>query len=326
MVLEISVLGPVEVRRDGAVVPIPGGKTAELLVRLALDAGRPVSADRLLDDLWSGAPTQRNTLQSKVARLRRALHDPAVIDGSYRLDVPPAQVDALRALSDAAAAARRLDAGDDHGARELSLAALGRFGAELLPAAGDWAAPHRTQLEEARARLLETQFAARMRLGETVVADLEAAVAGAPYQEGLWALLITALYRAGRQADALAAYQRVRARLADDLGLDPGPRLQELERQVLVHDPALRAAPAGNLPSLQLELVGRDADLAALTSLLRTERLVEVVGPGRHRQDGHRDRDRSRAGGQRVAGSPRIRHDRRRRARHGHRRPQRDGR
>jgi hypothetical protein len=86
-------------------------------VRLALDAGRPVSADRLLDDLWAGAPTQRNTLQSKVARLRRALQDRAVIDGAYRLDVRPEQVDALRALSDAAAATRRLDAGDEHGAR-----------------------------------------------------------------------------------------------------------------------------------------------------------------------------------------------------------------
>jgi predicted ATPase/DNA-binding SARP family transcriptional activator len=279
-VLEISVLGPVEVRRDGRTVPVPGGKTAELLVRLALDAGRPVSADRLLDDLWAGAPTQRNTLQSKVARLRRALQDAAVIDGAYRLDVPPAQVDALRALSDAAAAARRLDAGDEHGARELSTAALDRFGGELLPAAGDWAAPHRSQLEEARAKLLETHFAARLRLGETIIADLESAVTSAPYQEGLWALLITALYRAGRQADALAAYQRVRARLAEDLGLEPGPRLQELERQVLQHDPLLRAAPTGNLPSLQAELVGREQDVAALAEMLRGERLVEIVGPG----------------------------------------------
>ncbi len=113
-----------------------------------------------------------------------------------------------------------------------------------------------------------------------MIADLEAAVAIAPYEEGLWALLITALYRAGRQADALATYRRVRARLAEDLGLDPGPRLQELERQVLRHDPALRAAPAGNLPSLQAELVGRDEDVAALARLLETERLVEVVGPG----------------------------------------------
>jgi predicted ATPase/DNA-binding SARP family transcriptional activator len=279
-VLEISVLGPVEVRRDGELVPVPGGKTAELLVRLALDAGRPVSADQLLDDLWAGAATRRNTLQSKVARLRRALREPAAVDGAYRLDVGPHQVDALCVLDDAVAASRRLGAGDTPGARELSAAALSRFRGALLPVAGDWAAPHRSQLEEARVKLLETNLAARLGLGETVVAEVESAVAGAPYEEGLWALLITALYRAGRQADALAAYRRIRARLADDLGLEPGPRLRELERQVLRHDPALRAAPAGNLPSLQAELVGRDDDVAALAEMLRGRRLVEVVGPG----------------------------------------------
>jgi len=279
-VLEISVLGPVEVARDGRPVPVPGGKTAELLVRLALEAGTTVSADRLADDLWAGAATQRNTLQSKVARLRRALGDAAAIAGAYRLEVDPGRVDALCVLRDASAAARRLEAGDVQGAREISGAALGRFRGELLPAAGDWAGPHRAQLEEARAELLETQLAARLRLGETVVTELEAAVADAPYRERLWELLILALYRAGRQADALAAYRRVRSALAEDLGLEPGPRLQELERQVLNHDPALRAAPAGNLPSLRPALVGRDEDVRALGELLRTERLVEIVGPG----------------------------------------------
>ena len=278
--LEISVLGPVEVARDGRPVPVPGGKTAELLVRLALEAGTTVSADRLADDLWAGAATQRNTLQSKVARLRRALGDAAAIAGAYRLEVDPGRVDALCVLRDASAAAARLEAGDVQGARELSGAALGRFRGELLPAAGDWADPHRAQLEEARAELLETQLAARLRLGETVVPELEAAVAAAPYRERLWELLILALYRAGRQADALAAYRRVRSVLADDLGLEPGPRLQELERQVLHHDPALRAAPAGNLPSLRPALVGRDEDVRVLGELLRTERLVEIVGPG----------------------------------------------
>src|SRR6185369_12495876 len=108
--------------------------------------------------------------------------------------------------------------------------------------------------------------AGRLRDGEDIVGELEAAVADAPFQEGLWELLITALYRAGRQADALAAYQRVRALLADDLALEPGPRLKELERQVLQQDPALHAAPAGNLPSLHAELVGRDGEVAALTA------------------------------------------------------------
>ena len=107
-------LGPLEVRRDGRLLAVPGGKTSELLVRLALDAGELVRTDRLLDDLWAagGVTTRRNTLQSKVAKLRRALGDPPVIvsgDGGYALDVEPSDVDALAVLAQtaAAAAARR---------------------------------------------------------------------------------------------------------------------------------------------------------------------------------------------------------------------------
>src|SRR6185436_19243547 len=139
---------------------------------------------------------------------------------------------------------------------------------------GEWIIPHRTRLEEARMKLIETGFAARSRLGEAgdVIGELEAAVAAHPFQESLWVLLITALYRGGRQADALAAYQRVRDRLAEELGLDPGPQLQQLERQILTHDASLDAAgqatiptegndSVGNLPSLSVELVGRVREL-----------------------------------------------------------------
>jgi predicted ATPase/DNA-binding SARP family transcriptional activator len=281
-VLQISVLGPVEVRRDGNLVPVPGGRTAELLVRLALDAGLFVRADRLVDELWAGAMTNRNTLQSKVARLRRALGDASAItggEGGYQLAVEPSQVDALAVLRDAATAARRLDAADHRGAAQLSAAALERYRGDVLPSTGDWAAPHRTQLEEARVQLVETRLAAKLQLGDDVIGELEAVVATDAYREGLWELLITALYRAGRQADALAAYQRVRARLSDDLGLAPGPRLQQLEQQILNHDPALRA-PAGNLPSMAAELVGRETEIAALSDLLHDRRLVEIAGPG----------------------------------------------
>jgi len=283
-VLQISVLGPVEVRRDGRPVPVPGGKTSELLVRLALEAGVFVRADRLLDDLWAGALTNRNTLQAKVARLRRALGDPAAIasgEGSYRLAVAPDAVDALRVPRDAATAARRLDAGDHRAAAELSAAALERYRGDVLPSTGDWAASHRGRLEDARVHLGKTWLSARLQLGEDVVGELEAAVGADPYAEGLWELLITALYRAGRQADALAAYQRVRARLAGELGLDPGPGLQQLEQRILNHDPALRGqAAAGNLPSLSAELVGRETEIGAVAALLGERRLVEIVGPG----------------------------------------------
>ncbi len=296
----ISVLGPVEVRRDGEPVPVPGGKTSQLLVRLALEAGAFVRADRLVEDVWAedAVNTRPNTLQSKIAKLRRAFGDPQVIvsgEGGYSLAVEPSEVDALVVLRDSVAAAELLDAEDDRGAAELSASALERYRGDLLQGAGaaDWAAPYRARLDEARMELTETQFAARLRLGGAgdLIGELESAVATYPYQEGLWELLITALYRAGRQADALATYQRVRTLLADDLGLAPGPRLQELERQILVHDSALaigeRAARAledharaGNLPSLSAELVGRETEIAAVSDLLEAQRLVEIVGPG----------------------------------------------
>src|SRR4051794_6744570 len=113
--LEFSVLGPVEARRDGNPVAIPGGKTAELLVHLALAAGTPVRADRLLDDLWAGTPTNRNTLQQKVARLRRSLGDPSLVvggDDGYRLVIEPEAVDAHRVLRDVAAAKGLFDDAD----------------------------------------------------------------------------------------------------------------------------------------------------------------------------------------------------------------------
>jgi DNA-binding SARP family transcriptional activator len=274
-VYEISVLGPVEVRRDGEPVLVPGGKTAELLVRLALEAGTFVRVDRLVDDLWAGAPTSRNTLQQKVTRLRRALRDPAVIESGeagYRLAVAPEAVDALRVLRDA----RRLDDDD----REPTDAATpAHVAGDVLPTAGDWAAPHRTQLEAAHVALLEAGLAVRLRQGADVIGELEEAVAAFPYQEPLWELLITALYRAGRQADALATYRRVRARLDEELGLEPGPRLKELERRILNQDARLRAG-AGNLPALGTTLVGRDAEVAVVAALLADERLVELVGPG----------------------------------------------
>ena len=298
--LTVAVLGPLEVTLDGRRVPVPSGKTSELVVRLALEAGVPVSADRLVDDLWSagGRSTRRNTLQSKVTMLRRAFGDPSVIesrDGGYALAVEPSDVDAIAALGVVATASGLLEAGDDRAAADLCAGTLRLYRGEVLPSAGegDWVDPHRARLEEARTKLLEIQYDARLRLGDVadVIGDLEAAVAAYPFQESLWELLITALYRAGRQADALATYQRVKQQLAEELGLDPRPRLQELEQRILVQDPSLDGASAlparadatrstGNLPSLTAALVGRVAEVEAVSDLLADERLVEIVGPG----------------------------------------------
>ena len=300
VVWQIALLGPLEVRRDGQRVDVPSGKASELLVRLCLEAGELVRTDRLIDDLWAprAVKTQRNTLQSKVTMLRRALGDPPVItsrDGGYALDIEPLEVDALAVLGNAAAASRLFDAGDNRGAADLCASTLELYRGEVLQAAGDadWVHPHRARLEEIRLKLLEVGISARLRLGEVgnLIGELETAVATHPFQESLWELLITALYRAGRQADALAAYQRIRNQLAEELGLDPGPQLQQLERAILAQDASLGPAvstvrptesdlPTGNLPSMVADLVGRETEVAALADLLATQRLVEIVGPG----------------------------------------------
>src|SRR3954447_8473822 len=226
-----------------------------MLGRLALAAGRPVRAERLIEDLWPGTTGIRpNTLQAKVSQLRHALGESAALTGGpegYTLAVHPDRVDALHALRLADEGVALLAAGNAATAAATCREGLGLFGAEVLPAAGgaDWVLPHRVRLEEAHLRLLEDELAARLALGAAgeIVGELESLVAVHPLRERLWALLITALYRAGRQSDALAASRRVARLLSEELGVDPGPELVALERQVLVHDPVL-APPARSAP------------------------------------------------------------------------------
>lgn len=289
--LTVAVLGRVEAWRDGVPAPVPGGLTTALLVRLALDAGRPVRAARLLEDLWSDAAGVRpNTLQAKVSQLRRALGEPAALTGGaagYTLAVDPRAVDALEALRLADTGAALLAAGDAAAAAATCHAGLALFGPEVLPAAGGapWALPHRVRLEEARLRLAEDGIAARLALGAAgeLTGELESLVAEHPLRERLWELLITALYRSGRQSEALAAHRRVTALLADELGLDPGPELRALEQRVLAHDRGLEPPATerrrGNLPAPTTPLVGRASELAARLADLDAHRLVTLVGP-----------------------------------------------
>ncbi len=297
--LTVGVLGPLEVRRDGRPLSVPSGRTTEVLVRLALDAGQLVSAERLIDDLWGAAAagTGRNTLQSKVSQLRRALGDPALVSsghGGYTLALDAGRVDALRVVSLAADASAARRSGDPASAMEAATEALGLFRGEVLVDAGDgeWLHPHRARLDEVRLGLLEDQAAARVDLGggAELLAELEWLLGQHPLREGLWASYITALYRAGRQADALAACQRVRRLLVDELGIEPGTALRDLEIQILRQSATLDTAPAaagtaapalvvGNLPALSTPLVGRADDLAAVGRLLDSSRLVTLVGP-----------------------------------------------
>ena len=287
--LTVSVLGTVEVRRDDVRLDLPAGKTSELLARLAMTAGSHVRADVLIEDLWS-TPTGRNTLQSKVSQLRRALGDKDLVLGNqdgYTLAIDPTAVDAFRVVALAAHAGEARAAGDAAGALERSREGLALFRGEVLVDVGDWAAPHRARLEELRLGLVEDAMAARVELGagSEIVGELESLVAQHPLREGLWTSLITALYRAGRQAEALAAYGRVRTALVDELGIEPRPALRSLERLVLQQSPSLEAGTPtlvigvpGNLPTGAAPLVGRDDDLAGLVAAMDEHRLVTLVG------------------------------------------------
>ena len=154
-VLQISLLGPLEVRRDGRLVSVPGGKASELLVRLALDAGALVRADRLVDDLWAAGvvSTRRNTLQSKVDQAAPGARRPA--GDRQRRRRLHARCRAVRGRcarrvgATRSRASRLLDAGDDRGAADLCASTLKLYRGEVLPAAGDgeWVAPHRARLE-----------------------------------------------------------------------------------------------------------------------------------------------------------------------------------
>jgi predicted ATPase/DNA-binding SARP family transcriptional activator len=292
--VEVRVLGVVAVRRDEALIPVGAGKVAELLVRLALDAGVMVRTDRLIEDLWADKAhgTARNTLQAKVSQLRRALGVADLVAGSqagYTLHVDRGAVDAFAVIDLAERATEFRRAGDLSSALDTSIEGLDFFGSEVLPGAGDgdWVIPHRQRLEEVRLDLLETKMASRLDLGHSgaVIGELESLVSEHPLREALWSSLIVALYRDNRQADALSAYARVRGQLAGELGLDPGPALQALEQKILQHDPSLDVPadtgsrrPHTNAPALTSPMIGRDADLEAVGTLLTQGRLVTIVG------------------------------------------------
>ncbi len=259
--VRITVLGPLEVRGDdGVPVPVPGAK--ERLLLAVLTAGMPgvVPTDRIADVLWDGAPppTARKSLQAHVVRLRSAL-EPGRPRGSpgryvarrgpgYALTVDRADVDALHVGDLAAHGRAHLASGAPaEAAREFS-AALDLWRGDPYadwPDAG-FAEGERRRLAEVRTGALAGLCEARLALGRhaEVLPEAERLVAEEPLREDWWRLLVLTLYRSGRQADALAAVRRVRALLAEELGVSPGPALRTLEAAVLAQDPALDA-PAG---------------------------------------------------------------------------------
>ncbi|HZX56433.1 MAG TPA: BTAD domain-containing putative transcriptional regulator, partial [Ilumatobacteraceae bacterium] len=295
--MEFRVLGTLEVLDNGGhPVELRGAKLRTLLAALLLRAGQPVSADRLADLLWGETPPSgaANALQAQISKLRRLLVEAPVEgrDGGYVLAIDPGHIDSEQFTQLA-------EAGHDHltEGRHAEAAAVLREALSLWrgPAFADFAFDEFTQsprmrLEEMRLTAIEDRIDADLAGGrhEAVAAELEGLVHEHPLRERLWGQLMVSLYRCDRQSDSLRAFQRARDMLADELGLDPGPALRELERQVLAHDAALAAPatavrPSPELTNMHPELstfVGRGRDVSDVIDLLRSRRLVSITGPG----------------------------------------------
>lgn len=241
-----QLLGPTEARRDGELIPLSGPRRRALVARLLLDAGRVVPADALIEDVWDGKPTAAApaTLQSHVSQLRKVLGDCLQSrTHGYVLALDDVLVDTAEFEREVASGSARLAGGERRSAAAALREALALWRGRALQDVADrpWAQPEAARLEELREFALEQLLRARLEAGEHehVAADAEAAVTDQPLREQRWAILMLALYRCGRQADALRAYQRLRVRLADELGIDPSPALGTLEAAILRHDPRL---------------------------------------------------------------------------------------
>ncbi|MDN3356912.1 BTAD domain-containing putative transcriptional regulator [Actinomadura sp. DC4] len=278
-------LGPLQVwGAGGGPVEVRGARLRLLLIRLALDPGRVVTADRLADDLWGDdAPADpAGALQTLVARLRRSFGAERDVIAShpsgYRLDLPPEHVD-VRTFEKAAQEGRTaLDAGDPLRAAELLRAGLGLWRGTPLAEAADatFAVASVARLEETRLAMVEDRIAADLAAGTPVeIAEVEELTRAHPLRERLHARLVRALHAAGRRAEALEAYERIRGRLAERLGVDPGAELRD------AHLAALRTAPRrGGVPARATSFVGRTEELAGVRAALGRSRLVTITGFG----------------------------------------------
>ncbi|MFA1544316.1 BTAD domain-containing putative transcriptional regulator [Actinomadura monticuli] len=295
--MRIGILGPLEVRDEAArPVEVGGRRLRALLVRLAAEAGRPVSAERLLDDLWEGAPPGGNALQALVSRLRGVAGRDVVEHGpgGYRLGVDPAEVDAV-AFERGLVAARAEDEPARRAAGLRAALALWRGPALADVAGADFAHGIVTRLDELRVAAVEDRVEAETAAGLPVppAAELEPLAAANPLRERLRGQYMRALYAAGRQAEALQVYEETRRALADRLGVDPSPELAAVHLAILRREAAAPAAPAApepapavpepprtNLPAQLTSFVGREEESRRVGKLLRETRLVTLTGPG----------------------------------------------
>ncbi|WP_329110945.1 winged helix-turn-helix domain-containing protein [Micromonospora sp. NBC_01699] len=294
--MRYGILGPTRVlRTDGEQIAVGGARLRALLTLLLVDAGRVVSVPRLIDGLYGETPPHgaANALQSQVSRLRQTLPgpDPAhpLVEfhrSGYRIAVEPDQVDAFRFDRLATAGRAALSAGDRPRAAALLREALALWRGEPLADIADTPAgrAHAARLDEQRLDAVEDRIDAELGLPDRAppIGELRELVAAQPLRERLRALLMRALYEAGRPAEALHAYEDARRTLADELGADPSAELAAVHLAVLRADRAPTPAPAtrAGLPGQLTSFVGREEELRRVGKLLDEARLVTLTGPG----------------------------------------------
>ena len=286
MALEFGILGPLEVRSATGPIPLGGAKTRALLAALLLERNRPVDPERLAVALWGedAAHGSGGALRVQISRLRALLGDTGVLVATaagYELRVAPGAVDADR-FETLVAKGRAASRPDEAGAYLRAALELWRGPALADVAAESFAQSAIARLEEQRLDALEARLDADLAAGrhDILVPELQQLTRTYPFRERLHRQLMLALYRSERQADALAAYRAVRTRLAEELGLEPGPALRDLERAILAQDPALVEHPHAG-PGAHELLVGRDRELAEILSFVNAgsgPRLVLVTG------------------------------------------------
>jgi predicted ATPase/DNA-binding SARP family transcriptional activator len=325
-IVEFRILGSVEVSDGGQVKDLGGLRERTLLARLLLSAGQVVSADRLAEDLWAGEPPPHcmATLRVYISRLRRALGSGsgavATHPPGYRIVLQDGELDAHQFDGLVAAARDDMAAARPEAAAARLREALALWRGPALSDVADFgfAQADVIRLEEARLAAIEDRVEADLACGRhaRLASELDGLVAAHPLRERLCGQRVLALYRCGRQADALQAYQDLRTRLADELGIDPNPALARLHETILRQDPGLDWHPAGAtreqadrpapelgpehaalrpnpepdpepalqapgwLPAETTSFIGRESELATIEELLGLARLLTLTGPG----------------------------------------------
>jgi DNA-binding SARP family transcriptional activator/class 3 adenylate cyclase len=293
--VDVRILGPLEVRVRAERLAQTGEKGGALLALLLLNANRVVGIDQLIDELWGEEPpgSGAKAVQVRVSQLRKTFAEAGMRDlivthpPGYMVELAPEELDLHRFERLVSESDVALAAGDPAGAAQLLREALGLWRGTPLAefAAVPFARTASARLEELRLAAIERRVEADLRLGRhsDLVGELESLVAEHPFRERLRAQLMLALYRSGRQADALAAYRATRHELREELGIEPNQALQELERRILQQDPELTLAPAAGSPAAKLSVwetpTPERAILVAPTALSRLPNLIAVAEP-----------------------------------------------